>query len=155
MDPVILKLRILVRAEMALIRIHARRAEAQASLFTVALIFALLSLAALNFAGFYALAPHLGNAGSALLVALANGVLAGMLIMASRRAGPSEGEEKMAQDVRDMAYAELSTDFEAVKAELARISEDIDRIRAGFASLTSGLSSGLVSALGLITKALK
>lgn len=153
-DPM-LKLRILVQAELALARIHAQRARAQASLFAVALVFALLGLGMMNLAGYHALAPRFGPAVGALLVSLANIVLAVTVIAVSRRAGPSEGEEKMAQDIRDMAYSELNTDIQAVKAELAHMSKEIRCIRLSFASLTGILSSGLVSALGSITKVLK
>lgn len=154
-DPVVLKLRILARAEMALFRIHGRRAAAQTAGLAVALVFALLALGMLNLAAYLALAEKVGPANGALIVAVVDGLLAAIVIALSRSAGPSADEEKMAQDIRDMAYEELSSDVDAVRNEISTVIEDVGRIRAGFTAFTGSASSSLVSIIKLLTKSLK
>lgn len=154
-DPILLKLRILARAELALFRIHGRRAAAQTTGLVVALVLALLALGMLNLSAYLALAEKLDPAVAALLVAVGDGLLAAIVVALSRRAGPSEDEEKMAQDIRDMAYDELGADVAAVREELAKVSEDLRRIRSGFAALTGSATAGLVSLLSTLSKAVK
>ena len=56
MNNLILKLHILSRAEMALLKIQLQRSSTRIMLYVVALVFALLALGMLNFAGYQALA---------------------------------------------------------------------------------------------------
>lgn len=147
-DPII-KLQILARSEMALLRIQARRNAARTALFVVALLFALLALGMLNFAAYQALAVTQGPATAALLVALIDGVLALVVVIVSRGAGPHAEQEKMVRDMRDLAYNELSADFDEVTAGFTQVTEDVQRIRSGITSFTSG-SSGLANNLAPI-----
>lgn len=153
-DPV-LKLQILARAEMALAQIRARRATARSALFSVALLFGLLGLGMLNLAGFHALTPGYGPAMSAFLVSLANLVLAIILILVAKGAGPSENEEKMAREMRDLAWNELSNDINQVKAGLTDVTSEVRRIRSGFSSFSGGAINSLGPVLGLLIKAVK
>jgi hypothetical protein len=107
-------------------------------------VFALLALGMLNFAGYQALAVKQGPAMAALLVALADGVLALIVVAISRTVGPNAEQEKMVRDIRDLAYNELSADFDEVKAGIKEVTGDVRRIRSGFTAFTSG--SGLGSA---------
>jgi len=141
-----LKLQILVRAEMALLRIQARRTATRSAMFAVALVFSLLALGMLNFAGYQALVVSQGPSIAALLVALVDGVIALIVVAASRHAGPGEEQDKMIRDISDLAYKELSADVDEVKAGLTEVTDDVRRIRDGFTAFTSG-SSGLASGL--------
>jgi len=156
-DPV-LKLKILARSEMTLLRLQARRNAVRTELFLLALIFALLALGMLNFAGYQALSVKIGPAFAALLVALANGFLALVLVAVSRTAGQGAEQEKMVRDIRDMAYSELSADFDEVKAGVAQVTEDLGRIRSGFSAVTGGsggLAGNLSPVLSLLIGAVK
>lgn len=148
-DP-ILKLQILARSEMALFRIQARRNAARAVLLAVALVFVLLALGMLNFAGYQALAVNQGSAIAAMLVALADGVIAIIVIVIARSAGPNVEQEKMVRDIRDLAYNELSADFDEVKEKVTQVTEDVRRIRSGFSAVTGGTSGNMANSLAPI-----
>lgn len=151
-DPV-LKINLLVRSEMALARIQTRRAVSRFILSLVALVFVLLGLGMLNFAIYQAFAVHLSPAMAGLCVALINLLLAGVIFWVAGKTGTESNEEKMAQEIRDLAYAELNSDAASVKSEISKVSNDIKRIRAGFNSFTDTTSS-MIPLFSLLTKAL-
>lgn len=155
MSDSMLKLQILVRAELAISQIRARRAASRSALFLVAMIFALLGLGMLNLAGYHYLSTSVGPALAALLMALANSAIAVVVLLLSSKAGPSENEEKLAQEMRDLAYTELSNDIEQFKTELGQITADVRRIRSGFTSFAGGAASGIAPLLGMLIKAVK
>jgi len=153
-DPV-LKLRLLAKTELTLGRFHARRAANQAILSAVALFFVLLGLGMLNFSGYQALTVIFGPALAALFVAGADIVIGMAVLVFAARTGTNSDEEKMAKEIRDIVYTELNNDVDAVKAELVKVSDDVYRIRSGFAALSSGKFSGifgLVPLIELLTK---
>ncbi len=153
-DPV-LKLQILVRAELALAQIHARRAAARSAFFSVAMVFLLLGLAMMTLALYHALTPSMGPAWAAFVVALIDTFIAIIVILIAKRAGPAESEEALAREIRDMAYTELSADIEHVKSQLRQITDDVKRIRSGFASMTSGAVGALGPLVSMLIKAVK
>lgn len=153
-DP-ILKLQILARAEMALAQIRAQRAGSRSALFGIAMVFALLGLGALNLAIYQALVPTQGPALAALILALLNALAAIVVMLFARKAGPGANEEKLAREMREMAYAELGADMEQVKNELAQITYDVRNIRSSFTSFTSSATSTLGPIMGLLLKAVK
>ena len=148
-DP-IMKLQILARSEMALLRIQARRNATRTVLLVVALVFVLLALGMLNFAGYQALAVSQGPAIAAMLVALADGVIALIVVLLSRSTGPNTEQEKMVRDIRDLAYNELSADFNEVKDKVVQVTDDVRRIRSGLSGVTSGSYAGLANNLAPI-----
>ena len=156
-DP-ILKLQILARSEMALLRIYAQRRATQTALFAVALVFALIALGMLNFAGYHALAEVQSPAVAALLIAGIDAILALIVIAISRGAGPNPEQEKVVRDIRDLAYNELSADFDEVKAKVGQVTEDVNRIRSGLSAFSGGsvgAASNLTPLLGLLVTAIK
>ena len=144
MDDLLLKFRMLLRAESTIRDSRIRLAVRQAQLIAAGLILALLALGTLNVSIYLALEPQLGGATSALLLAIGNGALALVFILIAGRmkTGP---EVEMAEEIRDMALTELSADAEQVKQELQRVSADVQQIGDGF----RGLMSGDLSRLGL------
>lgn len=156
-DP-ILKLQILARSEMALLRLQAKRNAVRTASFVVALVFVMLALAMLNFAGYQALVETRSPAIAALLVAVADIVVAVIVVLMSRGAGPNEEQEKMVRDIRDLAYNELSADFDVARAKVSEVTEDVKRIRSGFSAVTSGsgsIANNLAPLLGLLISAVK
>jgi hypothetical protein len=156
-DP-ILKLQILARSELALFRLQARRNATRMELFVVALVFALLALGMLNFAAYQALSVKQGPTLAALMVALGDGLLALVLVAVSRFVGANTEQEKMVRDIRDLAYTELSADFDEVKAGLTQVTEDVRRIRSGFSTVTGFARDGvnyLTPILSLLIGAIK
>ena len=160
MDETLLKLRVLTRAEMTLAKANARRMAARSRLYAIALGMVLLTVVMINIAAYEYLSTLKGEAIAALLVALANGVLAVLVIFAASRiqAGP---EEEMVKEIRELALSELSADAEGVKQSFAQISADIERIRSGFSSVSGLFGSGhsglgsLGPLLGMLTSMLK
>lgn len=156
-DPV-LKLQILARAEMALARIHTRRAANKGAYFAVALVLVLLGLGMLNFASYLALLVKFSPAAAALLVALADLLVAVIIIVIAKRVGVNGEEERMAREIRELAYNELSTDVDAAKAEFVKVGADVRRIQSGFSSFSSSAASGigaLIPILSMLIKAVK
>jgi hypothetical protein len=160
MDETLLKLRVLTRAEMTLAKANARRMAARSRLYAIALGMVLLTVVMINIAAYEYLSTLKGEAIAALLVALANGVLAVLVIFAASRiqAGP---EEEMVKEIRELALSELSADAEGVKQSFAQVSADIERIRSGFSSVSGLFGSGhsglgsLGPLLGMLTSMLK
>lgn len=143
MSEPIMKLQLIARSEMALAQINARRVASRSALFSVALVFLLLGLAMMTLAVYYALEPRLGAPLAAFTVSMIDTVIGIVFILIARRAGPSENEEKLAREIRDMAYAELGNDIEKVKSELDQMTSDVKRIRSSFTSFTSGAAGSL------------
>ncbi len=153
-DPV-LKLRVLARTEMVLARILARRTANRLLLSVIALVFILLALAMLNLAGYLALAGRFSPPLAGFLVALFDLAAAGgALILAGHSRGRDSEEEKMAREIRDLAYYELNTDVEILKTELAGLGNDVRRIRNGFISFTD-TTANLVLLLNMLTRAIR
>ncbi|MGB7474954.1 MAG: phage holin family protein [Polyangiales bacterium] len=143
-DPV-MKFQIIARAEMALFHIRAQRVAGRSTLFVVATVLGLLALGMLDFAAFSAMSPSQGPALAALYMALGNAVAAGLLIMAARKAGPSESHEKLAIQIRDLAYMELSRDIEQVQTEIQDTVKEVRHLRSSIQSVGSLI--GVVSKL--------
>lgn len=151
-DPV-LKLHLLVRSEMALARIQTRRAVSRAILSLIGLIFILLGVGMLNFAVYQAIAVYFSPAVAGLFVALINLFLAAAIFLIAGKIGAESNEEKMAQEVRKLAYSELNMDVATVKSEISKVSDDIKKIRRGFNSFTDTTGS-IIPLFSLLTKAL-
>ena len=143
------KLQILARAEIALARIRVQRTGFQAALFAVAALFALFGLALLNVAGYQGLAPRLGPAVAALAVAAANVVLAVIAVVIALNSRPGLANEKMAQEIRDLASEEIKKDVDEVRGEINRIGDEIEGIRTGIASVRDAVPGGVRSVINL------
>jgi len=150
MSDTILKLQILARAEIALAQIRTQRATGRTVLYAVAMIFGLLALGMFNFAGFHALSPQQGPALAAFYVALADVGVAIIVILAANKIGHREQDEKLAREVRDLAYAELNRDVEQVKAELNQIIDDVRGIRESFSSFSGAAMSTIAPLVKMI-----
>lgn len=153
-DP-IMKLQIIARAELALAQINGRRMASRSALFSVALVFLLLGLAMMTLALYYALVPSLGEPLSAFTVSSIDTVLGLIFVFIARRAGPSENEEKLAREIRDMAYTELGNDIDKVKGDFEQVTSDVKRIRANFTSFSSGAVGSLGPILSMLLKVAK
>ncbi len=137
MDDLVLKFRILLRAESAIRNSQIRLAVRQARLTAVGLVLALLALGMLNVSIYLALATRLGESTAALLLAVVNGVLALTLILIAGRmeTGP---EVEMAEEIRELAITELAADADQLKQEVQQVRSDVQGISDGFRRLLSG-----------------
>ena len=147
MSDSIFKLQLLAKAELALTEIRAKRAAARTAYTAFALALILLALMMLNLAAYLALSESWGAPEAALTVALINAGLGLLVLFLGSRAGPSEGEERMARELREMAYREVSEDVEHVKEKLENLSQDVSRIGENVGRV-AGTAKFLLSALG-------
>ena len=145
MDELLIKMRLLLKAEMILFRLQLRRTVQQAAFYTAAALLAVLAAGMLNIALYLYLAPRLDNAGAALAVAIVDIVLAVVAVVAAGRLrlGP---EVDAVKALRETAMAELAADTERVKTQLADLHDDIKRIRT---AVTGFLSFGGVDLTSL------
>ena len=153
-DPVI-KLQILLRAELAIARIRTHRAVNRTIMFGVALLFVLLGVCMLNVAGYQYLSQSLGNAGAALVMAALNTTLGLLVAVAASKAGPGESQQQLAEEMRDLAYGELSQDVDHLQRELAEVASDIRGIRSGIGSAAGGAINTLAPLLSILARMLK
>jgi len=160
MDETLLKLRVLTRAEMTLAKANGRRIAARSRLYAIALGMILLTVIMVNMAAYEYLSVLKGETVAALIVALANAILAVLVILAASRIKPGP-EEEMVREIRELALTELSSDADGIRQSFAQIRSDIERIRSGFSSVSGVLGSAQVGlgslspVLGLLTGMLK
>jgi hypothetical protein len=145
------KLQLLVRAEIALAKIYARRSMLRAAFVAVALVFVLMALGMLNFAAYLGLLDKFTPGIAALLVASADVACAVIVFIIGRKAGPADSEEKMAQEIRDMAYTEVSKDVEDVKLKIEQLADEVKSIRTGVSTAIGTIRFFV----GLLSKAAK
>lgn len=143
------KLQILARAEVALAKIKAQRTGFQVALFALAAVFALFAYTLLNLAGYHALARLFGPALAALGVAAANLVLAAVALAIAVNVRPGRDNEKMAQEIRDLASDEIRKDIDEVRDEISRIGDEIEGIRSGISSVRGAVPGGFRSVVDL------
>ena len=148
----VLKVNLLIRAETALARVRARRTANRIILSLVALVFVLIGVAMLNFSIYQAFTVNFNPGLAGLFVSLINLFLAGVVFFIASKVGGESNEEKMAAEIRDLAYSEIGSDVEGVKAEVTKVVDDINRIRSGFSSFTG--TTSIMPLLGMLTKAI-
>jgi hypothetical protein len=158
MDELLMKLRILARAEITLARINSQRIANRIKLLSIAIGAVLLTVVMVNVGAYQLLAETYSNATAAFLVAAGNAALAIALVLAARQLQPGP-EEQMVREIREMALAEVTADVDAIKQDFTEIGDNVKRIRTGFAGLSSGGGigswTGLASVVGMLVEALK
>jgi len=145
------KLQLLVRAELALTKIYARRSLFRAAAVAAALAFLLLGLGMLNYAAYLGLLDRYTPGVAALLVASADAACAVVIMLIGRRLGPSESEENMAKEIRDMAYKEVGKDVEEVKLRIDQLANEVKSIRTGVSTAMGAIRFFV----GLLSKSAK
>jgi len=152
-----IKLRILMHAEVTLARVNLRRLVNRTILAAIAIGLILLVVVMVNVGAYELLAESHGAAKGAFLVAAGNAILAVLVLFAARQLKPG-AEEKMVQEIRELALAELSADAEGVRQSFASIVNDVKGIQSGFSAIGGGLGAGLTSfgpLIGLVVEMLK
>jgi len=103
-------------------------------LYAVAALIAVFGLGMANVAGFYALQQAWGPVWAAAIVAVADFVLAIVVLLLGRNAAPGP-EIELAFDVRKMAITSLQTDVQDLRRSADALGQEIRRITdtvAGF-----------------------
>jgi uncharacterized protein YoxC len=70
-----------------------------------------------------------------------------VVFIVGRKAGPADTEENMAQEIRDMAYTEVSKDVEEVKLKIEQLTTEVKNISTGVSTAigTIRFFAGLLS----------
>ncbi|MFC1835819.1 hypothetical protein ACFL2Q_14035, partial [Thermodesulfobacteriota bacterium] len=157
MEEILTSVRVLIRTEMILFKIHLKRAANQAVLIAIGIVSILIAVAMLNVAAYVFLSEHMNPAVGGLLLALMNGLLAVALFTLAGRMGQGS-EAEMTEEIRDLAYEQLEAKAESVGNDLAGIKSDVERIRDAFHTLGKGAGLGLSEIgplLHMVTRLLK
>jgi hypothetical protein len=147
MDETMMKIRILARAELTLAQVHARLTARRALLTAIGIGLIILTVAMVNVGLFHVASARISNAGAAFLIAAINALLGGLIILVASRLRPGP-EERIVQEIREMALQELSTEATEFKQQVGEVQADLQRIRSSVAALTSGAGLGGIGALG-------
>ena len=157
MQDTMLNLRAFFKAQSALTRIELRTRATQGMYVALALGFGLLGLGMLNIGAFLALEPVLGAAGSAVILGIADVLLAAGIVRVA--AGVTSGSAGVAaRERRDLVVDSLLADAEQLTGRLQGIQADIGRVRMALSSVSFGagaLLPGISSVVGLLISALK
>jgi len=129
MDEILLKLRILAKAEMVLFRLHLRRTLRQAALSLAAVFIIILAMGMLNLALYQYLIPRLDSAGSALAVAVIDILVAAVILYAAGRQQLG-AEYDAAQELRERVVSDLMAEADRLRAYVTELHDDIRQIRA-------------------------
>ncbi len=150
MNELIVKLRILARAEMTLFKADARRRSNELVLIMVSIGCAFVGLVFVNMGLFYRLTDAAAESRAAFILAIVNFALAIVPFLVRRRTKPGP-EEQMVREIREMAAAELSKDLANVADEFAAVGDGIKNLKSGISSLTAsggGIGGGALGAIG-------
>ena len=120
-------LRVIIRSEKILARAQIQMASRRVVLAVVAGIAALFALGLFNVAAFFALELEFSPAVSALLLALANLVIAGVVVLVAVNLKPGH-DAQMASDFRDMAVSEIEQQVSGVEDSIRRVGAEITDI---------------------------
>jgi hypothetical protein len=140
MNEIMLKLRIWVHAETALLKINARRTGQRFTTLAIALGLAILAVGMINIGIFELLAETYGRVKGAFYLAGGNGLLAAIVVFIAQRSKPGL-EEEMVAEIREMALAELQADADEIKDEYDRIAARVQKIEHAVSGLTGSGSS--------------
>ncbi len=139
MDRTLRNLRLIIRAQSALLEARLGEVGWQVGLLVVAGVAVLFGLAMLDVAGFLALEPQIGPGWAALAVAIGNFLIAGLLALLALRPARSPATRR-AREARDLALADLEATHSQAGAEAAEI-------RAALTGPNSGLQAAAVGTL--------
>ena len=146
MNELIVKLRILARAEVTLFKADAQRKADMALLAAISIGCVFVALIFLNLAAFFALTESDINSRAAFILTGANLVVAVIPFLLRRRSKPSP-EEQMVREIREMAVEQISNDITAVGDDIASVGSGIKQLKAGVSSFGSG-GAGALGAIG-------
>ena len=144
MNELIVKLRILARAEATLFKADAQRRTNMAMLAAVSIGCVFVALVFVNIGAFFALTDSDIDSRAAFILAGANLALAVIPVLLRRQTKPGP-EEQMVREIREMAAEEISKDINAVTSEIAAVGSGLKQLKSGVSSIGGG---GALGALG-------
>lgn len=132
--------RLIAQRRMAVLR-------RQTGMMAAAGIAAAVGLVMLNFAAYFALAEHLSAPLSALIVALANLVLAGVLVSAANKQS-ADAEVAGVAEVRDLAMEDLEGEVQEATEEVKALADNVRKMASDpLGAIAPGLLGTVASAV--------
>lgn len=119
-DRLLQNLRVLLRANGITNEIRIRHVLARTSLHILAGLAGCFGLLMLDVAAFFALAGQYGQVQAALIIGVANLVVAGVIFFVSTRINPGR-ELALAKEIQDMALAVVMQDAKDVQSTLSAV----------------------------------
>ena len=141
MNELIVKLRILARAEVTLFKADAQRRTNQAILAAISIGCIFVALIFVNMGAFFTLIESDIDSRAAFILAGVNLGLAVIPFLLRRQAKPGP-EEEMVREIREMAAEEISRDMQGVSDEIASVGAGIKQLKSGISSFGGGGSMG-------------
>jgi hypothetical protein len=158
-DDFIRDLQVLRKADSLIGRIWLNVMARRFFLFVFAGLIAVFGLGMTNVAGFYALQASLGPVWAAAMVAIADFVLAAIVMLVGRSSQPGP-EIELAFDVRKMAIESIQADARDLKATIDALGQEIREAKATIAGyvhnpLDAALHKLLIPAIISIIRGLR
>ena len=151
MKEFVMKLRILLRAEMTLFKADAHRRANALALMGLSVGCVLVALVFVNIGAFFYLTDAAIHSRAAFMLAVGNLGLAIVPFLLGRKGKPGP-EEQMVREIREMALAEVSKDVDKVAEEFAAVGAAVSQVKSGVSAFTgggmAGLAGGGLQALG-------
>lgn len=122
-------LQLLWRSERVMAEARLKLISRKLVLAVIAGIACLIAVSMLNLAAYLALITVVSKPLAALIVAVINLVIAGLLVAIAQGLQPGP-EEEMLREVRDIALGDLGSEVDDVQAQLLRLREDVEGVRA-------------------------
>ena len=146
MNELIVKLRILARAEVTLFKADAERRRNSAQLTAISIGCIFVGLVFVNAGLFFLLTDSAIDSRAAFILAGGNFALAAVpyLLRKQSKPGPSE---LMVREIRERAADEISKDVSAVTDEITAVGDSIKQFKSGISSF-GGAGGGAMGALG-------
>ena len=123
-DDLIRDLQVLWKADSLIGKIWFNFVARRFGLFVFAGLIAVFGLGMINIAGFYALQVSVGSVWAAVIVAIADFVLAVIIMLVARNSEPGS-EMELAFDVRKMAIDAIQTDARDLKVTVDALGQEI------------------------------
>ena len=122
-------LQLLWRSERVMAEARLKLISRKLVLAVIAGIACLIAVSMLNLAAYLALITVVSKPLAALIVAVINLVIAGLLVAIAQGLQPGP-EEEMLREVRDIALGDLGSEVDDVQAQLLQLREDVEGMRA-------------------------
>ena len=122
-------LQLLWRSERVMAEARLKLISRKLVLAVIAGIACLIAVSMLNLAAYLALITVVSKPLAALIVAVINLVIAGLLVAIAQGLQPGP-EEEMLREVRDIALGDLGSEVDDVQAQLLQLREDVEGVRA-------------------------
>ena len=146
MNELIVKLRILARAEITLFKAEATRRANKAILAAMSLGCVFVGLIFINIGAFFTLTESTIDARAAWILAAAN-IGLGLIPFLLQRQDKMSSEEAMVREIRDMASEELSRDVGSVVDEIDAVVDSVKQVKTSIDSFTSASASSPLGAI--------